>query len=102
MKIVIVITKIISVLLSVCILYVLVSCHKQQELYNAKLLNYTGLDGCGWMVKMNNGTIYEPINLNAFEPHPTNNEPIYITYKIEPSMSICMVGNTIRLQSLKK
>lgn len=76
---------------------------KKQSLgYNAKLVNYTGLDGCSWMIKMNDGTVYEPINLSAFEAHPTNNEPVFITFQVEPSISICMVGTNIRLQSLKK
>ncbi|MEI6310723.1 MAG: hypothetical protein WCP57_00545 [Bacteroidota bacterium] len=94
-------TKIFSVLLSTFILFLLVSCKKQVETYNAKLVNYTGLDGCSWMVKMNDGTIYEPLNLNAFEAYPSDNEPVQITFQLEPTISICMVGNTIRLQSLK-
>ena len=82
--------------------YLTISCEKQNLNYNATLINYSGLDGCGWMVKMNDGKVYEPINLADFEPNPQVNEPICVSFKIQSSISICMFGETIFINSLEK
>ena len=45
------------------------SCNKESECDNsqrAKLVNMTGLDGCSWMIEINNGTKLEPTNLDDF------------------------------------
>lgn len=95
-------TKIFSVFLFITMITLFMSCSKYSYNYNATLVNYTGLDGCGWVVKMIDGTIYEPLNLKDFEPNPVNNEPVCISFSESPAMSICMVGKTIRINSLKK
>lgn len=64
---------------------------------SAHLRNYTGLDGCGWVIELTDGTKLEPINLDEFNFTPTDGMAIEITYTEMPLASICMVGQTVEL-----
>jgi|LakMenE01Jun11ns_1017448.scaffolds.fasta_scaffold9614399_2 hypothetical protein len=82
---------------------ILYSCIKPNDSYNATLKNYTGLDGCGWVIKMNDGKVLEPTNLNDFISNPKENQKVKITYITENGMaSICMVGKIVKITSLEK
>jgi hypothetical protein len=57
-----------------------------------------GLDGCGLNIRLDDGTILEPINLEKYPNIKINNQRIQFTYKdIEDRMSICMVGPMIEI-----
>ena len=38
---------------------------------NATLRDYTGLDGCGWVIEADEGAVLEPLNLGEFISDPT-------------------------------
>lgn len=91
--------------LSIIGLALLVSCSKKTSCAGAikgKLVNRTGLDGCGWVIEAN-GKTFEPINLGGFDSTLLKeNQQIYFSYEPFPVGSICMVGETIQLKCVEK
>jgi len=64
---------------------------------NAVLRDYTGLDGCGWVIEAN-GTVLEPLNLGEFLSDPQDGMDLNVTYHVENGYaSICMVGDIVTL-----
>lgn len=64
---------------------------------NAVLLDYTGLDGCGWVIEAN-GTVLEPLNLGEFLSNPEDGMDLNVAYQVETGYaSICMVGDIVTL-----
>lgn len=64
------------------------------------LKDYTGLDGCGWVIELADGTKLEPTNLNEFELIPTDGLPIDFTYTQFEGGSICMVGQVVKIDMI--
>lgn len=72
----------------------------------AELTDFTGLDGCGWMIKLetadNNGNqTLMPLNLDDFSIEKTEGKKVLIVYKIEPAFNTCMAGANVRLSSIR-
>ena len=65
------------------------------------LVDYTGLDGCGWVIE-SGGEVFEPNNLAEHDIPLRDSLKVNFTYKLEPRGSICMIGPTIKLISIKK
>ncbi len=64
---------------------------------NAVLRDYTGLDGCGWVIEAN-GTVLEPLNLGEFLSDPEDGMDLNVVYHVETGYaSICMVGYIVTL-----
>lgn len=62
----------------------------------------TGLDGCGWVLKRSNGSYYEPINITAYQSQLKSGSSATISFEYVTGMgSICMVGQMIKICSLK-
>ena len=82
------------------------SCNKESECENshrAKLVNMTGLDGCSWMIELNNGTRLEPTNLNDFNINLQDNQKIWIEYHPAPQLaSICMAGEIVTIDCISE
>ena len=71
---------------------------------NGVLKNLTGLDGCGWVIQLaENGTTkkLEPINLGDFNVPLVDGKKVEFSYQKTGSPSICMVGDVVKLTSLK-
>lgn len=67
-----------------------------------QIKNYTGLDGCGWVIEAK-GKTFEPVNLNDFDPKfLENNKKVWFTYQSFAAGSICMVGETIQITCLEE
>jgi len=64
------------------------------------LRDYTGLDGCTWVIQMPDGSLLEPVNLGEFNIALTDNAPIVFTCDTVPLGSICMVGPVIQITSV--
>lgn len=75
------------------------SCENAQA---ATIEDYTGLDGCGLVIKLQNGAVLEPINLNDFNLTPTDGMKVWVKYHEVGMMSICMVGPTVEIDCLAK
>ena len=82
------------------------SCKKESECENshsAKLVNMTGLDGCSWMIELNNGTKLEPTNLNDFNINLQENQKIWVVYHTAAQMaSICMHGEIVTIDCISE
>lgn len=66
-----------------------------------KLVDYTGLDGCGWLIELDNGKRLEPTNLSDFTIDRQDNQKVWISYQAAPSMgSICMVGEMVLIDCI--
>ncbi|MFM7565838.1 MAG: hypothetical protein ACKO4K_03760 [Flavobacteriales bacterium] len=67
-----------------------------------KVKNYTGLDGCGWVIEAN-GKTFEPVNLNDFDQKfKSDNKKIWFHYEPFAAGSICMVGETIKITCIEE
>jgi hypothetical protein len=75
------------------------SCENAQA---ATIEDYTGLDGCGLVIKLQSGEVLEPINLNDFNISPTDGMKVWVKYHEVGLMSICMVGPTVEIDCLSK
>lgn len=65
---------------------------------NATLRDYTGLDGCGWVIEVDEGGVLEPLNLGEFISDPDPGMRLTIEYQEEGGYaSICMVGPIVTL-----
>lgn len=94
--------RIISVLILILIFF---SCEKQNyEIISqiGVLKNWTGFDGCGWIIQLQDSTILEPLNLNDFSIELEENKSVYLRYYEKPEMSICQVGKTVVIDSIKE
>lgn len=65
---------------------------------NATLRDYTGLDGCGWVIEADAGDVLEPLNLGEFISAPVPGMRLRVEYEEESDyFSICMVGPMVTL-----
>jgi hypothetical protein len=77
------------------------SCENAQA---ATIEDYTGLDGCGLVIKLQSGEVLEPINLNDFNLTPTDGMKVWVKYHESETFigSICMVGPIVEIDCLAK
>lgn len=81
------------------------SCHKNGCLgaSRAKVVDKTGFDGCGKLLKLADGELLEPNNLVDFEElNLKDGDKVWINYHDDPSPSICMMGKTVKIDCLSK
>ena len=78
---------------------------------DATVRDYTGLDGCGFVLELKDGTILEPVRTVVCGPPPQNimtldnpllnfekdGKEVLINYEPIQSVSICMVGQTVKI-----
>lgn len=63
-----------------------------------KVLDYSGLDGCGWVVEDENGNISMVSNLDTHYPSLTDGQNIWIKYEVLPlCFTTCMTGGMIAI-----
>jgi len=65
--------------------------------------DYTGLDGCGFVIELNTGERLEPalVRDSNFVFH--DNQKVWLSYKPCPNfMSICMVGDIVEVMCIKE
>jgi hypothetical protein len=76
------------------------SCENAQA---ATIEDYTGLDGCGLVIKLQSGEVLEPTNLNGFDITPVDGMKVWVKYhEVQNVMSICMVGPIVEIDCLAK
>ena len=84
-------------------LLILGSCAKDKNCANsehAELKNLTGLDGCGWVLELDNGSKLEPQNLTDFEIELVEGKDVHVRYTEIEGGSICMVGQIVTIDCL--
>ena len=75
------------------------SCNKDG--FESVKLVYKQVDGCTWLLQKSNGTLLEPINLGSFVPSPNEGQRVWVKFEVKPMMSVCMMGETVEITSLK-
>lgn len=93
--------KQISRILAICAMALLLwACPRNQcpEGVDALLRDYTGLDGCRWILELEDGQRLEPVNLHELDFEPEDNIQVRVQYtEAEDMMSICMVGRMVNI-----
>jgi hypothetical protein len=70
---------------------------------HATIVDRTGLDGCTWMLKLDNGSHLEPTNLSDFGIELVDNKSVVITYKERGDLvSICMAGPIVDITCMEE
>jgi hypothetical protein len=86
------------------VLIALSACSKSHNgMSKGRLHDYTGLDGCGMLIDLDNGTTLEPTNLIDFQDNVNvvDGQKVWVKYHEISAGSICMVGQTIKIESLE-
>src|SRR4051812_16913430 len=70
------------------------------------LTNLTGLDGCGWVIRLDkklpDGTDkLEPVNLSSFDVALSEGAHVAFIYHGYAAASICMVGKLVELDQIR-
>ena len=75
--------------------------YEKEKFVRATVVDMTGLDGCQFLLSLEDGGKLEPINL---EPaYKKDNLPVWIRYiDLKESMSICMAGKMVRIIAIEK
>lgn len=79
----------------------IISCKKTQDntaiAANGTIVKQT-IDGCVWLIKLDNNKILEPMNLSSFNTvNVKDGQRVYLTYKIYNGFSTCMMGDMVTL-----
>lgn len=65
------------------------------------LKNMSGLDGCKWMIELDNGTKLQPTNLAAFDIALEDGKPVNVVYTEQTGvMSTCMAGKVVKITTI--
>lgn len=86
------------------ILLLLTACSKSNSgMLKGKLHDYTGLDGCGMLIDLDNGTTLEPTNLSNFQDNVNlvDGQKVWVRYHEISAGSICMVGKVVEIDELE-
>ncbi len=89
--------------LFICMGLLLTACPDErcEDGVDALILDYAGLDGCGWIIMLETGERLEPANLHQFDIEPADSLPVNLTYtEIKDMMSICMVGKIVHISCI--
>ncbi|MFM9943687.1 MAG: hypothetical protein ACKVQB_00495 [Bacteroidia bacterium] len=66
----------------------------------AEFKNFEGVDGCGWIIQLKNGSNLEPTNLSEFGITPKDGKKIWINFHEISAASICMVGKIVEIDCI--
>jgi hypothetical protein len=92
-------------LLAASLLALAAGCHKADEAPScstpATVRNLAGLDGCGYVLQLDNGQRLEPHGdlWQGFAKH--DGDRVTISYESEPAVSICMAGTGVKLTCIQ-
>jgi hypothetical protein len=94
-----------KILLFTALSFLIFSCSKSHEgMTKATIKDYTGLDGCGMIIELENGDAIEPSNLNSFSSSVSisDGQKIWVKYHEIGGASICMVGPSVEIDELEE
>ncbi len=90
-------------MLLLCVGLMLTACPAErcEDGVDALILDYSELDGCGWIIMLETGERLEPVNLHQYDIEPVDSLPVNITYTVIKDMvSICMVGKIVHINCI--
>jgi len=69
---------------------------------NGYFKDMTGLDGCRFVIELDDGERIQPMNMNEFDIEPKDGMQVKLSYVIDKeAMSICMAGTTVQLVKIR-
>ena len=81
------------------------ACNKNKcsDSVKAELKDLSSIDGCGLVIKLENGTRLDPLNLSDFNIEMTNGKKVWVSYHLTTNLiaTICMVGDIIEIDCIK-
>jgi hypothetical protein len=84
------------------LLFFVISCTKEQmQEANATVKDFTGLDGCGKVIVLDNGEVLEPAIIPGNSTLIPDRRVSIIYKKLSDRASACMVGPIIEITSLR-
>jgi len=82
----------------------LLACNKNEcsDSVKGKLKDLSGLDGCGFVIELENGNKLEPLNLSDFDIDLNDGKKVWISYHLTTNMiaTTCMVGDIIEIDCI--
>ena len=85
--------------------FLIFSCSKTHEgMTKATIRDYTGFDGCGMVIVLENGNEIEPGNLNSFSSTVSiiDGQKVWVKYHETGAMSICQGGPTVEIEEMEE
>lgn len=83
------------------VIITLTSCNSNVKCENCitgKLIDMSSLDGCTWLIELENGERLNPINIFEFDLEKTDGLKVYLKYeKVDNIATICMSGKAVKL-----
>lgn len=61
----------------------------------------TGLDGCGFLIELDNGTKLNPVEYAVKSFNFEDGQRIRFSYKEVDMMNVCMAGQTVKITCLE-
>jgi len=65
------------------------------------LRDMTGLDGCGFLIELDNGTKLNPVEYTVKSFNFEDGQRIRFAYEEVDMMNVCMAGQTVRITCLQ-
>ena len=67
------------------------------------LKDFTGLDGCKWLLITQDNSKLEPVNLNDYIQQPKDGDVYMIEWEEQPDLaSVCMAGTIAKINCAMK
>ena len=94
--------KSISAISLITLLFLACNKNKCDDSVKAELKDLSGLDGCGYVIELENGNKLEPLNLNDFNIDLKDGKKIWVSYHLTTSMiaTSCMVGDIVEIECI--
>jgi hypothetical protein len=67
---------------------------------HVKMRNKTGMDGCDWVLQLNDNSYLEAQNLTEFEIEFVEGKDLHVKYEEVDGGSICMIGKIVKITCL--
>ena len=83
------------------------SCDKSisEGMQKASIIDYSGLDGCNYVIQLKDGTLLMPYNLNDFDIALEDNKNIWIKYKAKDMTGmfwLCHCVDVIEVEEIRE
>jgi len=85
-------------------LLLFMACNKNKcaDSVKAELKDLSGLDGCGFVIELENGNKLEALNLCDFDIDLNDGKKIWVSYHLTTNFigTICMVGDIVEIDCI--
>jgi len=85
-------------------LFISNSCDKNEfkDMHEAVIKDLTGLDSCGFIIQLNNGTNLMVTNLYDFDVPIEDNKEVWVKYESPSMPNSCICGEVVEIEDLRE